>query len=114
MPSAVAKFTAIVSVEGADRLTVNVVFEVPLLPSSTLTSLIEIDGCGSLSMIVPMPWLSEEAAQVITGKSISEETTTAAADAAVQAAKPLSQNTYKVQLARVAVKRAILKAGGAA
>ena len=67
-----------------------------------------------MGYVAPMPWLSEEAAQVITGKSISEETTTAAADAAVQAAKPLSQNTYKVQLARVAVKRAILKAGGAA
>jgi len=67
-----------------------------------------------MGYVAPMPWLSEEAAQVITGKSISEETAKAAADAAVQAAKPLSQNAYKVQLARVAVKRAILKAGGAA
>jgi xanthine dehydrogenase YagS FAD-binding subunit len=64
----------------------------------------------------PTPWLSEEAAQAIGGKSISEDTAKAAADAAVQGAKPLSQNAYKVQLARVAVKRAILKAvsGGAA
>jgi xanthine dehydrogenase YagS FAD-binding subunit len=67
-----------------------------------------------MGYVAPTPWLSEEAAQVITGKSISEETAKAAADAAVQAAKPLSQNEYKVQLARVAVKRAILKAGGAA
>ena len=67
-----------------------------------------------MGYVAPTPWLSEEAAQIITGKSISEETAKAAADAAVQAAKPLSQNAYKVQLARVAVKRAILKAGGAA
>jgi xanthine dehydrogenase YagS FAD-binding subunit len=67
-----------------------------------------------MGYVAPTPWLSEEAAQVITGKSISEETVKAAADAAVQATKPLSQNAYKVQLARVAVKRAILKAGGAA
>jgi xanthine dehydrogenase YagS FAD-binding subunit len=67
-----------------------------------------------MGYVAPTPWLSEEAIQVITGKSISEEIAKAAADAAVQTAKPLSQNTYKVQLARVAVKRAILKAGGAA
>jgi xanthine dehydrogenase YagS FAD-binding subunit len=67
-----------------------------------------------MGYVAPTPWLSEEAAQAITGKNISEKTANAAADAAVQAAKPLSQNAYKVQLARVAVKRAILKAGGAA
>ena len=36
----------------------------------------------------------------------------AAADAAIASAKPMSQNAYKVQIARTAVKRAILKAGG--
>jgi hypothetical protein len=35
-----------------------------------------------------------------------------AADEAVAAAKPMSGNAYKVQIARTAVKRAILKAGG--
>jgi xanthine dehydrogenase YagS FAD-binding subunit len=35
-----------------------------------------------------------------------------AADAAVAAAKPMSGNAYKVQIARTAVKRAIMKAGG--
>jgi xanthine dehydrogenase YagS FAD-binding subunit len=67
-----------------------------------------------MGYVAPTPWISEEAGQAITGKSISEETAKAAADAAVQGAKPLSQNAYKVQLARIAVKRAILKAGGAA
>lgn len=64
--------------------------------------------------VAPTPWISDAAGQAITGKSVSEETAKAAADAALQGAKPLSQNAYKVQLARVSVKRAILKAGGAA
>jgi len=69
-----------------------------------------------MGYVAPVPWLSAEAAQALTGKSVSEETAAAAGEAAVQGAKPLSQNGYKVQLARVAVKRAILKAasGGAA
>jgi xanthine dehydrogenase YagS FAD-binding subunit len=45
---------------------------------------------------------------------VSEETAKKVADAALNNAKPLSQNAYKVQLARVAVKRAILKAAGGA
>jgi len=69
-----------------------------------------------MGYVAPVPWLSAEAAQAIEGKNVSEETAAAAGEAAVQGAKPLSQNAYKVQLARVAVKRAILKAasGGAA
>jgi len=52
---------------------------------------------------------------VLVGKSISEDVAKAAADAALQSATPLSHNAYKIQLAKVAVKRAILKAfsGGA-
>ena len=36
----------------------------------------------------------------------------AAADAALMGAKPMTDNGYKVQIARTAVKRAILKAAG--
>jgi len=69
-----------------------------------------------MGYVAPVPWPSAEAAQALVGNSVSEETAAAAGNAAVQGAKPLSQNAYKVQLARVAVKRAILKAasGGAA
>jgi len=67
-----------------------------------------------MGYVAPTAWISDAAGQAITGKSVSEETAKAAADAALQGAKPLSQNAYKIQLARVAVKRAILKAGGAA
>lgn len=66
--------------------------------------------------VAPIPWRSSEAEQALAGKSISEDVAKAAADAALQSATPLRHNSYKVQLARVAVKRAILRAasGGAA
>ncbi len=66
--------------------------------------------------VAPVPWRSAEAEQAIASQSINEDTAQKAAEAALKNAKPLSQNGYKVQLARVAVKRAILKAasGGAA
>ncbi len=64
--------------------------------------------------VAPAPWVSEEAAQAITGKPISEATADAAGQAAVKNAHSLGKNAYKIQLARVAVKRALLKAGGAA
>ena len=67
-----------------------------------------------MGSVAPVPWPAPQAEQALAGKRISEEVARAAADAALQNARPLSHNAYKVQLARVAVKRAILKAGGAA
>jgi xanthine dehydrogenase YagS FAD-binding subunit len=67
-----------------------------------------------LGAVAPVPWLSPEAAQALVGKAVSPETARAAAEAALQPARPLSHNGYKVQLARVAVQRAILKATGGA
>jgi len=69
-----------------------------------------------LGHVAPVPWPSPEAEKVLAGQPVNEDIAKKAADAALSAAKPLSQNAYKVQLARVAVKRAILKAaaGGTA
>lgn len=69
-----------------------------------------------MGYVAPVPWRSSEAEGVLARKNISEDVAKAAADAAVQGATPLSHNAYKIQLAKVAVKRAILKAasGGAA
>ncbi len=63
-----------------------------------------------LGHVAPIPWVSEEAAQALTGKAVSEQTADAAGQAAVAKAKALSRNGYKIQLARVAVKRAVLQA----
>ena len=67
-----------------------------------------------LGHVAPIPWTSPEAAAALKGQKISEDIAKKAAEAALANAKPLSQNAYKVQLARVAVKRAILKAAGGA
>jgi xanthine dehydrogenase YagS FAD-binding subunit len=65
-----------------------------------------------MGAVAPVPWRSEAAEAALTGKRVSEETAMLAANAAVEGAKPMSNNKYKVQIARTAVKRAILKAGG--
>ncbi|MEQ8787628.1 MAG: FAD binding domain-containing protein [Pirellulaceae bacterium] len=65
-----------------------------------------------LGQVAPIPWVSQAAADAIRGLAVSEATAEAAGDAAVADATPLSQNEYKVQLAKVAVKRAILLAAG--
>jgi xanthine dehydrogenase YagS FAD-binding subunit len=62
--------------------------------------------------VAPTPWVSPEAARAIIGQPVTPETAERAGDAAVARATPLSENAYKVQLARVAVKRAILLAAG--
>ncbi len=67
-----------------------------------------------LGHVAPTPWNSAEAAKALAGKAITESSAKAAADAALAGATPLSQNRYKVQLAKVAVKRALLAAAGKA
>jgi len=65
-----------------------------------------------MGAVAPVPWVSQEAAQEIVGKSIDERTASAAGAAAVSKARALSQNGYKIRLATVAVKRALLIASG--
>ena len=60
--------------------------------------------------VAPIPWAATAAENSLTGKSIDEASAAKAAEAAVEGAQPLSQNGYKVQLAKVAVKRALLAA----
>ena len=65
-----------------------------------------------MGAVAPIPWRSPAAEQALVGKAINEGTAAAAADAALKDARPLSQNAYKVDVAKVAVKRAILRAAG--
>jgi xanthine dehydrogenase YagS FAD-binding subunit len=64
--------------------------------------------------VAPIPWVSPEAAKALAGKAITPATADQAAQAAVSGAKSLGHNSQKIQLARVAVKRAILQAAGGA
>ncbi len=63
-----------------------------------------------LGQVAPVPWVSHDAAEALVGKTPSEELAAHAADVAVSRATPLSENEYKVQVARAAVKRAIVRA----
>jgi xanthine dehydrogenase YagS FAD-binding subunit len=65
-----------------------------------------------LGHVAPTPWISNEAAAALIGRSVTADTAEAAGEAAIASATPLSNNEYKVQLAKVAVKRAILRAAG--
>ena len=67
-----------------------------------------------MGQVAPVPWRSTEAETALVGKAINEETAKAAGEAAVTGAKSLGRNAYKIQLARVAVKRAVLAAAGGA
>lgn len=65
-----------------------------------------------LGHVAPTPWVSARAAESLIGKSINGNSAQAAGDAAVAEATPLSDNGYKVQLAKVSVQRAVLLAAG--
>jgi xanthine dehydrogenase YagS FAD-binding subunit len=63
-----------------------------------------------LGQVAPTPWEAVEAEKALVGKTITAESAEEAGKAAVSGAQPLSQNAYKVQLVKVAVKRALLEA----
>ena len=67
-----------------------------------------------LGHVAPVPWPSPEAEEALAGKMLSEDVAEAAGKAAASKATPLSRNAYKVQLTRVAVKRAVLAAAKSA
>jgi len=65
-----------------------------------------------LGHVAPVPWPAPEAERALAGKTLSAAVAADAGKAAVSGATPLSRNAYKVTLASVAVKRAVLRAAG--
>jgi xanthine dehydrogenase YagS FAD-binding subunit len=65
-----------------------------------------------LGAAAPVPWRAKAAEALIRGKRVDEALAAQAAEAAVQGARPLQHNGYKVPLLRAAVRRALLAAGG--
>jgi len=66
-----------------------------------------------LGHVAPVPWMASAAAKALNGARIDEASAAKCGDAATQGAKPLGKNGYKVQLAKAAVKRAVLAAAAA-
>lgn len=87
-------------------------------PLAAAAVALELDGNAVksarivLGHVAPTPWLVDAAGTFLKGKTITPQVADQAAELAVQGAKPLSRNAYKVRLARVAAKRAILRAAG--
>ena len=67
-----------------------------------------------LGAVAPVPWRSKPAEAALAGKTLDEAAADAAGQAAVSEAKPMSGNEYKVQIAKTAVKRAVMRAAGLA
>ena len=65
-----------------------------------------------LGHVAPAPRLSQEASDFLRGKVVDEDVAEAVGEVAVRRATPLSRNGHKVQLAKVAVKRAVLATAG--
>lgn len=90
-------------------------------PLATASVLLQFEGDAVahahvvLGHVAPIPWNAESASQWLVGQRINEQTAAKAGMEAVRDARPLSGNGYKVKLASVAVKRALLAAvqGGA-
>ena len=66
-----------------------------------------------LGAVAPIPWRAQAAERVLAGKAITEAIAAEAAAAAVAGARPMTGNAYKIQIAKTAVKRAILAASRA-
>jgi len=87
-------------------------------PLVTASVALHLDGANVrearivLGHVAPIPWVAEDAAKSLVGQPLNAESAEKAGAAAVAGAQPLSQNGYKVQLAKVAVKRALLAAAG--
>jgi xanthine dehydrogenase YagS FAD-binding subunit len=63
-----------------------------------------------MGAVAPIPWRAEAGEAALIGKAVNEEAAANAAEAALKDAQPMTENAYKVQIARTAVKRAIMKA----
>jgi xanthine dehydrogenase YagS FAD-binding subunit len=68
----------------------------------------------ALGGVAHKPWRAAEAERLLVGKPLDEKAIRPAANAALAAAQPHEENAFKVELARRAIVRAVLAAGGVA
>jgi xanthine dehydrogenase YagS FAD-binding subunit len=65
-----------------------------------------------LGGVAPIPWRVPKAEAALIGKTMNSEVLTTAARIALEGAKPLEKNAYKIPLTQTLVRRALAKAGG--
>lgn len=67
---------------------------------------------ASLSGVGPIPWRVREAEALLAGREAGEDSFEHVARVALQAARPLRHNGYKVPLTRALLKRALRTLAG--
>jgi xanthine dehydrogenase YagS FAD-binding subunit len=65
-----------------------------------------------LGGVAPIPWRVPKAEAALIGKTMNSEVLFTAARIALEGAKPLEKNAYKIPLTQTLVRRALAKAGG--
>jgi xanthine dehydrogenase YagS FAD-binding subunit len=65
----------------------------------------------ALGAVAPGPVRAHTAEDMLKGKAISETCAAAAAELALSGAKPLSMNSYKIEITKSLIKRALLGGG---
>ncbi len=66
------------------------------------------DARMALGAVAPMPFRMKDAEKILLGKSLNKEVATQVAMKALEGAKPLHMNGYKVAIARTLIERAIV------
>jgi xanthine dehydrogenase YagS FAD-binding subunit len=66
----------------------------------------------ALGGVATVPWRAREAEEYLKGKRLDERTAAAAADAAFASAKPYEHNTFKIELGKRTLVRALHQAAG--
>lgn len=88
-------------------------------PAAEVATVLELDGGAVkkasiiLGAAAPIPWRAKAAEAALVGKPLTEAAAAEAAKAAIEGATPLRDNAYKLRLIEVAVRRTLMKAGGA-
>jgi len=65
-----------------------------------------------MGAVAPIPWRVPDAEKILAGTALDSAVAAHAAEVALNGAKPLADNGYKVPIAKALVRRAILQAGG--
>src|SRR5208282_5220968 len=65
-----------------------------------------------MGAVAPIPWRSPEAEAILKGGALDRKRADLAAEAALKQAQPMSDNAYKVTIAKVLIRRATLRAAG--
>jgi xanthine dehydrogenase YagS FAD-binding subunit len=89
-------------------------------PLATATAVLTLSGSTIakasivLGHVAPTPWRASEAESLLVGQVVNESLAAKAGQSALQQARSLGQNGYKIHIARTCLKRAILQAAGIA